>query len=279
MCLSLRPLPARASRPHNTGMPTPSAATAPASIDAQRTPSWRLDDDDPAGTLNAQGFVRLSAATTAALAGIDPRAFAALSPHWNDLPPDEHLRDGGRYRFRRHASLRLSADGRSIRERVERPHWQPTDYNALHGGYERRFAPVTAATLADPALQALLLGLGRLASRALQRPLPYLEVHQFRIDTAEGIGRPTPEGAHRDGVDAVAVVLLGRVAVRGGETRVFEAEGPAGLRFTLLEPGSTLLLDDARMIHETTPLQPDGAHGHRDTLVLTWRQHGFLDPP
>jgi hypothetical protein len=27
-----------------------------------------------------------------------------------------------------------------------------------------------------------------------------IEAHQFRIDTAEGIGRPTPEGAHRDGV-------------------------------------------------------------------------------
>ena len=35
---------------------------------------------------------------------------------------------------------------------------------------------------------------------------------------------------------------------------------------------------DARVIHETTPLQPDGANGHRDTFVLTWRRGGFLDP-
>jgi hypothetical protein len=66
--------------------------------------------------------------------------------------------------------------------------------------------------------------------------------------------------------------------VRGGETRVFEAEGPAGLRFTMVEPGTALLLDDARMIHETTPLQPDREAGHRDTLVITWRRDGFLDP-
>ncbi|MCB1613162.1 MAG: 2OG-Fe dioxygenase family protein, partial [Xanthomonadales bacterium] len=44
-------------------------------------------------------------------------------------------------------------------------------------------------------------------------------------------------------------------------------------------PGAALLLDDARVIHETTPLQPDVGAGHRDTLVLTFRADGFLDPP
>jgi hypothetical protein len=37
---------------------------------------------------------------------------------------------------------------------------------------------------------------------------------------------------------------------------VFEANGPNGQRFTLTEPWSLLLLDDARVIHETTPIQP-----------------------
>jgi hypothetical protein len=36
-----------------------------------------------------------------------------------------------------------------------------------------------------------------------------------------------------------------------------------------------LLLDDARMIHETTPIQPEGEYGHRDTLVLTFRENAF----
>jgi len=247
-------------------------------MSAITTPSWRLDDDTPIDTLAAQGFVRLAPAGTAALAGLSARALDGLAAHWADLPPDEHLRDGGRYRFRRHASLVLSDDGARVRERVRRPHWQPTDYNALHGGYERWFAPILDGTLADPAFLGLITGLGAACAKAAGHALPYVEVHQFRIDTAEGIGRPTPEGAHRDGVDFVAVVLIDRVAVRGGETRVFEADGPAGLRFTMVEPGTALLLDDARMIHETTPLQPDGEAGHRDTLVITWRRDGFLDP-
>ncbi|MFN3311714.1 MAG: 2OG-Fe dioxygenase family protein, partial [Thermomonas sp.] len=72
-----------------------------------------------------------------------------------------------------------------------------------------------------------------------------------------------------------------RQAIRGGETRVFAADGPDGQRFTLAEPWSLLLLDDARVIHESTPIQPEAAAGgHRDTLVLTFRAAGFLgDPP
>ena len=151
---------------------------------------------------------------------------------------------------------------------------------ALHGGIERWFAPLSDAALAAPALQALLRWLARVAD-AVHGPQPwYTEVHAFRIDTAEGIGRPTPEGAHRDGVDLVAVFMVDREAIKGGETRVFALDGPQGQRFTLAEPWSVLVMDDTRVIHETTPIQPvDAAQpGHRDTLVVTLRRGGFLSP-
>jgi hypothetical protein len=76
-------------------------------------------------------------------------------------------------------------------------------------------------------------------------------------------------------VDLVAVFLVQRRGVKGGETRVFEAAGPQGQRFTLAEPWSVLLLDDARVIHETTPIQPVDAPAYRDTLVVTLRTHAF----
>jgi hypothetical protein len=43
----------------------------------------------------------------------------------------------------------------------------------------------------------------------------------------------------------------------------------------MTEPWTLLLLDDAAMIHESTPIQPVGDNGHRDTLVLTWRAGAF----
>jgi hypothetical protein len=247
-------------------------------------PDWQLADAEPLTRLRQQGFVMLAPVQLAALAGVERESILALHAAWADLPPDPHLRDGGRYRHRRHASLRLDASGMTA-EIVDRPHWQPVDYNALHGGIERRFAPVAADWLTSPAFAALLSGLYRLCATAGAggpAAVPdHVEVHQFRITTADGIGRPTPEGAHRDGVDWVVVLLMDRVGVRGGETRVFAADGPAGIRFTMQEPLSALVLDDHRVIHETTPLQPEpgATDSHRDTLVITFRAGGFLDPP
>ena len=225
--------------------------------------------------VRARGFAVLPASEVAALAQGGASALEALRPGWDRLPADEYLRDGGRYRSRRHSCFVV--DGEQVHQVPHRAHWQSLEYNALHGGMRRMFAPIEPATVASPAWTPLLRGLGRWCS-ALRGPRPWnVEAHQFRIDTADGIGRPTAEGAHRDGVDYVAVILVGRHAIKGGETRVFQAEGPDGQRFTLLEPWSMLFLDDARMIHESTPIQPASpdAPGHRDTLVLTFRAGAF----
>ncbi|NZA25340.1 2OG-Fe dioxygenase family protein [Luteimonas sp. SJ-92] len=220
-----------------------------------------------------RGYAVVPPAGVAALAGCDLAALDAMRPAWDRLPPDVWLLDGGRYRRRRHACF-LVEDG-EVAQVPHRAHWQPREYNALHGGMRRWFEPVEPETLAAPAWAGLLAGLGRLCS-ALRPARPWhVEAHQFRIDTSDGIGRPTPEGAHRDGVDYVAVLVVGRHGIKGGETRVFEAEGPNGQRFTLAEPWSLLFLDDARVIHESTPIQPLDGTGHRDTLVLTFRAGGF----
>jgi hypothetical protein len=241
-------------------------------------PAWRLGGIAPTEALRTQGFCLLTPSETAGAAGCSLRDLAALTPYWEDLPPDAWLRDGGAYRFRRHASLIQDRGTRSLVTAPPRPHWQPTDYNALHGGLERWFEPIDPRLLALPSWQTLLTSLGDLFGERAGVDRWYIEAHQFRIDTAQGIGRPTPEGAHRDGVDYVAVILVRRGAVRGGETRVFAADGPHGIRFTMHEPWTALLLDDRRVIHETTPVQSDDRLGVRDTLVLTYRAHGFLSP-
>ena len=228
--------------------------------------------------LRRSGYAVLGAADVARWSGSTLEALHALDASWHRLAPDTYLRDGGRYRRRRHGSFVLEGD--MVRQVPHRAHWQPVAYNALHGGMERWFEPLEPAVAAAPAWQALLRALGALAT-SLRGPQPWFtEAHQFRIDTEGGIGRPTPEGAHRDGVDLVAVFLVARQGIKGGETRVFEAEGPQGTRFTLAEPWSLLLLDDARVIHESTPIQPldPAAGGYRDTLVVTLRTGGFQDP-
>lgn len=235
--------------------------------------------------MRLQGYAVGSPQLLASMAQTTGEALATLSPAWNRLEPDRFLKDGGRYRLRRHASYVVNTEGRT--KVPHRAHWQPLDYNALHGGMLRWFEPVLPELDETPAWDGLLKGLSAVCT-ALKPQVHtwYIEAHPFRIDTTGGIGRPTPEGAHRDGVDFVAVMLVQRHQIKGGETRVFSAgEGDGldkplmGQRFTLTEPWSLLLLDDERVIHETTPIQPAGEHGWRDTLVLTFRANGFQDPP
>ena len=204
-----------------------------------------------------------------------------LAKSWHHLPPDAHLKDGGSYRQRRHACFVQNISAHTLTQTPHRAHWQPTDYNALHGGFERWFEPVEPAVAQASAWTELITGFGSLFAQVQAVDRWFVEAHQFRIDTAGGVGRPTPEGAHRDGVNFVVVMLMARHGVKGGETRVFDANGPQGVRFVMRESLSALLLDDARVIHETTPIFPDhaaGEQGFRDTLVLTYRAGGFQAP-
>lgn len=238
--------------------------------------------NDPAAlepALHEPGFAVLAREQVAACSGVAPATLDHWAADWADLPPDLYLKDGGRYRRRRHSSFVVRGD--QLEQVPHRPHWQPVEYNALHGGMQRHFEPMRAELVQQPEWAALLTWLGRVASAVRGAQPWFVEAHQFRIDTTDGIGRPTPEGAHRDGVDFVAVFLVAREGVRGGETRVFDARSPQGQRFTLEQPWSLMLMDDARVIHETTPIQPAPAGGsarsYRDTLVITLRAGSFQD--
>ena len=239
---------------------------------------------DMARRLRHQGFCLASAEELTAHAIIAVESCQAAVRLWDDLPADQYLKDGGHYRSRRHGSfiqtLSPLTNQPALTEVPYRPHWQPTAYNALHGGMLRHFEALTPELCQLACWNPLLTGLGQLYAQIKPTQQWFIEAHQFRIDTQGGVGRPTPEGAHRDGVDFVAVIFMGRAGVSGGETRVFELAGHHGVRFTLTQPFSALLMDDTRVIHESTPIVPlDEAHqGWRDTLVLTYRSAGFLTP-
>ncbi len=242
---------------------------------AMTFPAPYTAEDGVLAALRDEGYAVLSPAMVAAMAGVAPADIAGLQVGWDDLPLDGYLRDGGSYRRRRHSCFLVDEAG--TRPAPHRAHWQSLDYNALHGGMERMYQPLSPTLSGLPAWPRLLASLGSLFSQVRASSCWHVEAHQFRIDTSDGIGRPTPEGAHRDGVDFVAVFVVARHGIKGGETRVFDAAGPDGHRFTLEDPWSLLLLDDTRMIHESTPIQPLGrdATGHRDTLVLTYRSGAF----
>jgi len=198
-------------------------------------------------------------------------AWARFAESWDDLRPDTFMADGGRYRLRRHAVF-AAAPGGPVMRAPHGPHFQAVAHNPLNGGIQRWFEPVEVAVGEGPSMTALLDGARAVFDRLSPGAAWHIEVHQFRIEARpEEAGRPTPEGMHRDGVDYVMVMLIGRENVEGGVTGI-GIDGREEASFTLSAPADAVLLDDRRVKHGVTQIHPiDPARpGHRDVLVLTF---------
>jgi hypothetical protein len=197
----------------------------------------------------------------------------AFAGSWDDLGPDTYMADGGRYRKRRHAVFAAGPEG-TVRQPAQ-PHYQSRDYNALNGGIERWFEPVLP-DVASGACMTTVLAFCRTLFDSLSGARPWhVEIHQFRIEARTGQhGRPTPEGMHRDGVDHVLVLLVNRRNIASGVTSVHDLSGKPLGHFTLTEPLDAALVDDTRVKHGVTPVEPlDPAEpGYRDVLVVTFRR-------
>jgi hypothetical protein len=231
-----------------------------------------------AAAVERGGFAFVRAPAMAALfehAGL--RDWRSFAESWNDLGVDAYMADGGRYRRRRFGVFRATADG--IVRKPHQPHYQSRDYNALNGGIERWFLPLTEAVAAHPAMTAILGTCGQLFDRmtpsAVRPGAWHVEVHQFRIEARPGeAGRPTPEGLHRDGVDWVLVLMVRRENIASGETTIYDLrKRPLG-SFTLTAPLDAAWVDDGRVYHgvtAVTPLEPL-LPAYRDVLVVTFRR-------
>jgi hypothetical protein len=204
--------------------------------------------------------------------------WSAFAASWNRLELDHYMADGGRYRRRRHAVYVAAADGSIVRA-PHQPHYQSRDYNALNGGIARWFEPVEPA-IGDGATMHTILAFSRSLFERLARPQGWhVEVHQFRIEArSDEKGQPTPEGIHRDGVDYVLVLLVDRQNIASGTTTVHALTGEELGAFTLAAPLDAALLDDSRVAHGVTAIEPvdPAAPAWRDVLVVTFRTQAVL---
>ena len=232
--------------------------------------------DEISSKLKENGFCIFDIEVLLAGSHIPLSKLKEFESYWDFLKIDQYLKDLGQYRYRRHSSYIIESG--NTRTVPHRAHWQSLDYNALHGGISRMFDPIDQNLNSSKEWMELIASVANVIDQKNIDTTWFAEAHQFRISTQGGLGRPTPEGAHRDGVDYVAVIMINRSFISGGETRIFSIDGNTGLRFTLEKPWTVLLLDDNRMIHETTPIKDNGGNGYRDTLVLTFRKSGFQDP-
>ena len=226
------------------------------------------------------GFAFVAATQMQALFATPARSAAwngdwhRFASSWNDLVLDTYLPEGHRYRLRRHATLSVRAGRTRARIEPHQPHYQSLDYNPLVGGIQRWFEPIERYVLEGASMRRILAFCCELFGALRPKVDWRIECHQFRIEArGDAPGQPTPEGVHRDGVDFVLVLLIDRSNIASGTTTMHDLAGNHLGSFTLSAPLDAALVDDAKVKHGVTPVEPiDPAQpAHRDVLVVTFR--------
>jgi hypothetical protein len=154
------------------------------------------------------------------------------------------------------------------------PHYQTLDYNPLNGGVARYFAPILDDLHQSITLAALLEFGNRVFSQITGNPQWHIELHQFRIEARDGrMGKPTPEGVHRDGVDFVIVVMVKRVNIDSGATTIYNLDHQLVGEFTLRDSFDMVLVNDRKLYHGVTAITQLDAdeEAFRDVLVITFK--------
>ncbi|MFB4394236.1 MULTISPECIES: 2OG-Fe dioxygenase family protein [unclassified Pseudomonas] len=211
------------------------------------------------------------------LSAIEPDVtedWAEFQQSWNRLEQDQFMRDGGTYRFRRHATYSVAPGATSAKLEPHQPHYQSLDYNNLNGGIARDFAPIEPGISRNKVFTAAL----ELCCTLFGRMSPFfawhVEVHQFQINASQLAASPTPEGVHRDGVNFVFMMMVNRVNVVSGETTIYDRNKKPLSKYTLAEEMEAAIVNDEQVMHGVTPiLQLDPQQpAFRDVLVITFKK-------
>lgn len=190
---------------------------------------------------------------------------------FDDLPPDDYMSDGGSYRQRRFGRfVYTDADGLALQP--HRPYSQPKYFNPLNGGIERHFAPLTDTIVYNQVVQSVLKLLGAGYSALEDQPHWRINTYFNRITARnEEMGKPVPEGIHRDGVKFSCLFMANHINFIGGDSTLFDilTHKPV-FQGRLSAGGQILVFRDDTVLHDTTAISPadSSAPGYRDVLVI-----------
>ena len=234
---------------------------------------------DIKGEIARDGYSVLRAADLRVSAELR-QSWLSLTIDFANLPADEFLPGGARYRSRRYGRFRFSPTSGALARLPHEDYFQSADINQVTGGIARRFAPLTDTTFDNAFLRELIrfdYSQFPLAERA-QREADW-EVHAHLIRVSADLntrGQPTPEGIHRDGAAFVAVHLAERVNALGGEVSIYDDARRPLSTFRLEAALDSYLFNDALLWHAVEPIRPAASAHGAIRSILTFDFHpGF----
>ncbi len=228
-------------------------------------------------SLASQGYGQFPAATYRGL--LDEAALEQLPEvlsSFADLVSDQHMGDGGTYRFRAYSRylIRPGESGEfALNELSGNSIFQTTEDNPVNGGVLRTFAPLAPEIADGPLLQALIRQ--DFANAAACDPTLWVGdtmvgVHQVRIVArGEQPGLPTPEGIHRDSERFTFQHFMAREGIEGGEFRAYDSEKKLSFAWLQHESLDTVMFEGTTW-HSATPIAPSapGVAGYRDIFLV-----------
>jgi len=206
------------------------------------------------------------------------RDWKELQDDWNHLLADVYLRDKGGYRFRRYDRFCFLPISGELRPLPHSAFFQSKAVNKLHGDMQREFAELRARTIENIFLREVIkFGFCHFSPNStLMQKAWEVGIHEIRIVAKPGeASRPTPEGPHHDGYKFIAMHLIRRQNILGGVTTLYDERAQTLQALTLLEPLDSVYVEDARVMHDVSPVysQDNNMLGIRDMLVVTYDNH------
>lgn len=210
------------------------------------------------------------------------QSWLSLTIDYADLPADEYLPGGARYRFRRYGRFRFSPSDGALTRLPHEDYFQRAEINSVTGGIIRKFAPLLDTTFGNRFLHELIrFNFAQFPIEVDAQLREDWEVHAHLIRvTADfrGQGHPTPEGIHRDGAAFVTVHLAELVNARGGEVSIYNDERKLLTAFRLENVLDSYLFDDRKLWHAAEPIRPATPEYGAIRSILTFDFHfPFVD--
>lgn len=223
--------------------------------------------------LRSQGWAFGRGTDVARWFNLDDESWQEFAEYWEGLSLDEHMADRGTYRYRRYSEFEFQKGG-DLKILPHKPYEQPKNINTLNGGVARQFLPLEQGFIEHPFFSALLAGMAGIFDDAQgQRCRWNIRLHPYRIVTNDyEQGKPTPEGRHRDGVDYIIMMLVRRVGITGGITRVSSPDNTTLFEGMLARCLDMIVADDRQVLHEVSPIDcaHPGEDGYRDALIIAF---------
>ncbi|WP_432474609.1 2OG-Fe dioxygenase family protein [Amphritea sp. HPY] len=187
-----------------------------------------------------------------------------LAASFKALPPSPYL--DGAFRLRRYSHFNFQQG--DLSQLPTKAFVQSGDINLFQGDVERVYPEIEEQVINSDAFKEMFINFKEIAGISDDKPI---EVHQMRIlANSEALTEAAPEGVHQDGFESLAVFVIERSNIKGGEIRVHTEKEAAPFVSHTFDKGEFVVLNDQRFWHSAAALEAaNDANAHMDVFVLT----------